>query len=111
VSGGQTLTGSTKKFLCYDPLLDNWEERSPMLQMTMNHSMAEVQNNLYVIGGNVEDNYGFPVPVIAIEKYCPVANQWTLCQRSLNIREAGVCVIDQKIYMLVVLMVNITCQR
>jgi kelch-like protein 9/13 len=28
----------------------------------------------------------------------PVANQWTLCQRSLNIREAGVCVIDQKIY-------------
>jgi kelch-like protein 9/13 len=45
----------------------------------MNHSMAEVQNNLYVIGGNVEDNYGFPVPVIAIEKYCPVANQWTLC--------------------------------
>jgi hypothetical protein len=98
VSGGQTLTGSTKKFLCYDPLLDNWEERSPMLQMRMNHSMAEVQNNLYVIGGNVEDNYGFPVPVIAIEKYCPVANQWTLCQRSLNIREAGVCVIDQKIY-------------
>jgi kelch-like protein 9/13 len=63
-------------------LLDNWEERSPMLQMRMNHSMAEVQNNLYVIGGNVEDNYGFPVPVIAIEKYCPVANQWTLCQRS-----------------------------
>jgi kelch-like protein 9/13 len=55
-----------------------------------------VGDKLYVVGGNIEDSYGFPVPIISIERYCPDANQWTLCQSTCNIREAGAAVLKDK---------------
>lgn len=98
ISGGQKFTGCCSQLSCYDPESDLWEDKEPMLNARCNHSMAEVANKLYITGGNIEDGYGFAVPVISIETYCPVSNQWTLCKRTLNIREAGSCVVGSKIY-------------
>ncbi|XP_046563463.1 kelch-like protein 26 [Haliotis rubra] len=98
ISGGQRFSGCCNNLACYTPASDSWEERAPMIHSRCNHVMVEVKDKLYVIGGNIEDSYGFPVPIIAIEKYCPVANQWSLCERTVNIREAGASVLDNKVY-------------
>ena len=52
---------------------------------------------LYVVGGNIEDSYGFPVPIISVEKYCPDTDQWTLCSSTCNIREAGAAPLGGKV--------------
>lgn len=97
VSGGQVFAGTWKKLFAYGPEEDTWEERAPMLQNRLNHVMMEVQEKIYVIGGNIEDAYGFPIPITEIEKYCPIANQWTVCKAKFNIREAGSCVLNNDI--------------
>lgn len=97
VSGGQVFAGTWKKLFAYCPEEDTWEERAPMLQNRLNHVMMEVQEKIYVIGGNIEDAYGFPIPITEIEKYCPIANQWTVCKAKFNIREAGSCVLNNDI--------------
>ncbi|KAK7114440.1 hypothetical protein V1264_000499 [Littorina saxatilis] len=98
ISGGQRFSGCSSNVVCYTPETDVWEDRSSMLNGRCNHVMLEVGEKLYVIGGNIEDSYGFPVPIIAIERYCPGTDQWTLCQSTCNIREAGASVLDSKIY-------------
>ncbi|ESO98335.1 hypothetical protein LOTGIDRAFT_114310 [Lottia gigantea] len=98
ISGGQRFSGCCKDVLCYTPSTDSWEVKAPLLNARCTHVMACVQDHLYVFGGNIEDNYGFPVPIIAIEIYHPETDQWTLCARTLNIREAGACVMDDRIY-------------
>lgn len=98
ISGGQRFSGCSSSVVCYTPEADIWEDRSSMMHGRCNHVMVEVSEKLYVIGGNIEDGYGFPVPIIGIERYCPVADQWTLCQSTCNIREAGASVLDGKVY-------------
>lgn len=98
ISGGQRFSGCSNNMVCYTPETDVWEERASMLNGRCNHVMVEVSGKLYVIGGNIEDSYGFPVPIIAVERYCPLADQWTVCQSTCNIREAGASVLDNKVY-------------
>lgn len=97
VSGGQVFAGTWKKLFSYTPEEDTWEERAPMLQNRLNHVMMDVKDKIYVIGGNIEDAYGFPIPITEIERYCPKANQWTVCKAKFNIREAGSCVLNDAI--------------
>ncbi|XP_048765786.1 kelch-like protein 26 [Ostrea edulis] len=97
VSGGQVFVGTWKKLFAYSPSEDTWEERASMLQNRLNHVMMEVKEKIYVIGGNIEDVYGFPIPIAEIERYCPSANQWTVCKAKFNIREAGSCVLNNTI--------------
>lgn len=61
-------------------------------------NLTQVESKLYVVGGNVEDGYGFPVPIITIEVYSPNVDQWTICRTTCNIREAGAAVHDNKMY-------------
>lgn len=98
VSGGQKFDGCCNDLERYDPLTDMWERKAPMTHARLNHNMVTINNRIYAMCGNIEDSYGFPVPVIAIEYYMPDKDQWTLCQKTLNIREAGACVLDDKIY-------------
>lgn len=98
ISGGQRFSGCCNNVICYDPDGDSWEEKAPMLNARLNHVMLSVNDKLYVLGGNIEDGYGFPVPVITIEIYNPGINQWCCCKKTMNIREAGACVLDNKIY-------------
>ena len=98
ISGGQRFSGCSCSVVRYLPDLDEWEDCASMLNGRCNHVMIEVQQKLYVIGGNIEDGYGFPVPIIAIEYYCPEADQWTLCKSTCNIREAGASALDDSIY-------------
>ncbi|KAK6184999.1 hypothetical protein SNE40_007331 [Patella caerulea] len=98
ISGGQRFSGCCKNVLCYTPETDTWDEKSNLVHGGCTHVMACVNDRLYVFGGNIEDNYGFPVPIIAIETYNPLTDQWTICDKTLNIREAGACVLDDKIY-------------
>ena len=61
--------------------------------------MAAVGDCLYVVGGNIEDSYGFPMPVSAVEMLDPATmSSWTSCNALINIREAGVAVVDNTIY-------------
>ena len=98
VSGGQKFDGCCNDLERYDTEVDMWEKRCPMNHARLNHNMVTVNSKIYVMCGNIEDSYGFPVPVINIEYYLPETDQWTACQKSLNIREAGASVFADKIY-------------
>ncbi|KAH3769879.1 kelch-like protein 13 isoform X2 [Dreissena polymorpha] len=98
VSGGQKFDGCCNDLEMYDPVDDMWVKRSPMMSARLNHNMITVKDRIYCLCGNIEDNMGFPVPVITIEYYTPSNDQWTVCQKTLNIREAGACLMDDKIY-------------
>ncbi|GFO30458.1 kelch-like protein 26 [Plakobranchus ocellatus] len=98
ISGGQRFSGCAKNMSVFTPALNLWEEKTPMLNGRCNHVMMEVQEKLYVIGGNIEDSYGFPVPIIAMEFYCPQTDQWSMCKTNCNIREAGAATLNDKIF-------------
>ena len=98
VSGGQKFDGYCNNVLSYNPITDIWHEECPLINARSNHEMVELSQVLYVIGGNTEDSYGFPVPTTSIEIFRPRTQQWTLCKMTLNIREAGACVIRDEIY-------------
>ena len=98
ISGGQKFDGHCNNMLSYNPENDQWKEEPPMIHQRSNHVMLEVRDKLYVIGGNTEDSYGFPVPCINIETYDPSTKVWTDLKATINIREAGACVQDDKIY-------------
>ncbi|PAA60750.1 hypothetical protein BOX15_Mlig033334g1, partial [Macrostomum lignano] len=98
VSGGQRYDGYCDSLICYEPDSELWASRAAMLNKRGNHIMECVGSRLFVLGGNVEDIYGFPVPVTPIESYNSIADQWTLLRCSITIREAGSCVLDSRIY-------------
>ena len=98
VSGGQKFDGCCSDLECYEPDTDIWEKRCPMTHSRLNHNMITMNNKIYVMCGNMEDSYGFPVPVIAIEYYTPFTDQWTVCQKTLNIREAGASAFEDRIF-------------
>jgi len=83
----------------YDPVGDAWRDEPPLLYPRSNHSMASVGERLYVVGGNIEDSYGFPMPVSTVEMLEPsTMSLWTSCKALINIREAGVTVLENAIY-------------
>ena len=98
ISGGQKFDGYCNTVLSYIPSKDFWAEEPHLLSARSNHNMAEVGGYLYVLGGNVEDAYGFPVPVTSIERFDPISRSWCMCSATLNIREAGCCVYKSCIY-------------
>ncbi|WAR12865.1 KLH26-like protein [Mya arenaria] len=98
ISGGQKFDGCCSDLEMYDPRMDLWEKRSPMNNARLNHNMVTVNFRIFSMCGNIEDSMGFPVPVITIEYYTPSKDQWTVCTKTMNIREAGACLIDDKIY-------------
>jgi len=99
VSGGQKFDGHTRCVISYDPVGDVWRDEPPLLYPRSNHSMTSVGERLYVVGGNIEDSYGFPVPVSTVEMLEPsTMSLWTSCKALINIREAGVAVLDSTIY-------------
>lgn len=51
-----------------------------------------------MIGGNIEDSYGFPVAVTSIEMFAPPIGLWTTCQAVVNVREAGTAVLADRVY-------------
>lgn len=99
MSGGQKFDGHSRCVVSYDPVGDVWKDEPPLLYPRSNHSMATVGERLYVVGGNIEDSYGFPMPVSVVEMFEPsTMSSWTSCSAVINIREAGVAVLDSTIY-------------
>jgi len=99
VTGGQKFDGHSRCVVSYDPVGDIWRDEPSLLHPRSNHSMATVGGRLYVVGGNVEDSYGFPMPVSAVEMFDPATmSSWTSCSAVVNIREAGIAVLDSAIY-------------
>ena len=99
ISGGQRLEGYCDKMMSYDQDTDTWRDEEALLHPRTNHIMATLLGSVYVVGGNVEDSYGFPVPITSIEAYSQETQQWTVCKFVLSIREAGACVVDDKLYL------------
>lgn len=100
ICGGRKFTGHCKDVMCFSPDKDQWKEETPLMFSRSNHSMLEVKDYIYVIGGSIDDPYGFSVAVTSIERFCLDSRQWTLCEAQLNIREAGACTLDGKIYII-----------
>ncbi len=96
--GGQKFDGHCSYVKVYNPPQDKWQSEQPMYHARSNHVAVEAANNIFVLGGNTEDSYGFPVPVTSIERFNPLTHQWTICEAQLNIRESGACVVDDTIY-------------
>uniref|UniRef100_A0A1I8F907 BTB domain-containing protein n=1 Tax=Macrostomum lignano TaxID=282301 RepID=A0A1I8F907_9PLAT len=59
VSGGQRYDGYCDSLICYEPDSELWASRAAMLNKRGNHIMECVGSRLFVLGGNVEDIYGF----------------------------------------------------
>lgn len=91
-SGGTRHDGFSDSLKRFNPHLNQWQDCPPMHCRRANHIMECVRGHLFVLGGNVEDNYSFPVPVEPVERYDPVTEQWTLMKTRITIREAGSCV-------------------
>ncbi|KAK2188925.1 hypothetical protein NP493_119g01051 [Ridgeia piscesae] len=100
ISGGQKFEGHCKTMLSYDAQNDMWSEAPSLLSPRCNHSMAAVADSLFVLGGNTEDSYGFPVPVTSVDMYTPSTKTWCICETSINIREAGCCIVGKHIYLI-----------
>jgi len=99
VTGGQKFDGHSRAVVSYDPVSDAWRDEPPLVYPRSNHSMAAAAGRLYVLGGNIEDSYGFPMPVSAVEMFDPATmSSWTSCSAPVNVREAGVAVLDSAIY-------------
>ncbi|XP_074645691.1 kelch-like protein 9 [Tubulanus polymorphus] len=98
LSGGQRFDGFSDQLFAYDSATDLWQEKTPMFTSRANHAMETVKGKIYIIGGNVEDSYFFAVPRTRIECYNPTLDQWTVCKSSLAVREAGSCVLNNRIY-------------
>ena len=98
VSGGQKFDGHCRNMFSYNPTQDMWKEEPGMIHPRSNHVMVAVSERLYVIGGNTEDPYGFPVSCTSIEIYSPTTRTWSLTQAEFNIREAGAFVLNDNIY-------------
>jgi kelch-like protein 9/13 len=99
VSGGQKFDGHSRCVLSFDPVSETWRDEPALMFARSNHSMAAISGRLFVIGGNVEDSYGFPMPVTTVEMFAPTSmTMWTSCTAVINIREAGVAVLGTSIY-------------
>ena len=98
ICGGQQFDGHCNTVLSYSPKEDTWQDEPPLCFARSNHSLLAVKDSLYVIGGNIDDQYGFSISVTAIEKLSLDTKQWTICTSTLNIREAGACVLNNRIY-------------
>ena len=98
ISGGQKFEGHCNNVMSYNPAANTWRSEESLIHARSNHNMVTVGDDMYVIGGCVEDQYGFPIPVTTIEQYNPDAGHWTTCEGDVNIREAGACVMDKRIY-------------
>ena len=98
ISGGQQFSGFSRQVYSYDPEENRWDEQPMLINARSNHIMVEFKGNLYVIGGNKEDGYGFPVATPSIEMFVPSTKTWTLCSATLNIRKAACCTLNDKIF-------------
>ena len=98
ICGGQKFDGHCNKVLSYLPEKDQWNEEPSLHSSRSNHMALELHGFIYVLGGNTEDSYGFPVPITSIERFDPSKRQWTVCEAVLNIREAGCCLKQGSIY-------------
>ena len=98
ISGGQKFDGYCRTVMSYDITDDSWREEPQLIHARCNHEMVELKGIIYVQGGNTEDSYGFPIPTTSIEMLLPDSGAWTLCKATLNIREAGACVLNEQIY-------------
>ena len=62
--------------------------------------MVEWGGRLVVIGGNVDDPDELPVNVPSTETLVPSTGVWTACKTPISVREAGVIVMDDKVYVI-----------
>ena len=56
----------------YDPIANQWQQKTDMPTARFGHSCAVVEGRIYVIGGSAQGL----VPVAAVEMYDPVADRW-----------------------------------
>ena len=98
VAGGHAFEGICSNVYSFSITHGIWREEPSLSHPRANHNMLAVGHNIFVLGGNVEDTYGFPLPVTTVEKFNPTTLSWSILDISLNIREAGTAVFDKHIY-------------
>ena len=114
ISGGITHDSFQKELLCYDPIQDAWEQKSPMtgeLEFTQEksliifivvrglHCMTTYVDKLFVIGGNHFRGSTDYDDVLDCEFYSPGLDQWTRVSPMLTGQsDVGIAVYNHKIY-------------
>ncbi|XP_078279631.1 kelch-like protein 26 isoform X1 [Rhinoraja longicauda] len=99
ISGGYGITIEDKKSLhCYSPETDVWEQKTPMNEPRVLHSMVGANGRIYALGGRM-DHVDHCFDVLAVEYYIPETDQWTtVSPMRTGQSEAGCCVLQRKIY-------------
>ena len=87
---------------CFDPVKNKWEVKAKPCQPHIGSSLIEVNNRLYVVGGNVPFNgrpYGNPAPV---ELYDEVNNTWSVVEQNhIPPNNLGAVEIQGKVYFII----------
>lgn len=100
ISGGldHDLVLSSMRY--YDPILDTWNLRAPMLTARADHVMLSLRQKLYVCGGWREDSEtGNRVLVDTIDCYDVTKNCWEIVTKVPTPRyHAGIVGLDDKIF-------------
>ncbi|XP_077049665.1 kelch-like protein 36 [Siphateles boraxobius] len=105
ISGGHDyqIGPYRRDMLSYDPkTADTWTERQAMILARGWHSMASLEDRIYVIGGSDDHEDSMErFDVLGVEAFDPQTDQWTkIAPLRYPNSEAGVAVLDGKIYVL-----------
>ncbi|KTG40152.1 hypothetical protein cypCar_00012316, partial [Cyprinus carpio] len=105
ISGGHDyqIGPYRRDMLSYDPkTADTWTERQAMILARGWHSMASLDDRIYVIGGSDDHEDSMErFDVLGVEAFDPQTDQWTkIAPLKYPNSEAGVAVLDGKIYVL-----------
>ncbi|CAO2813579.1 unnamed protein product [Amaranthus hypochondriacus] len=76
VIGGLSRTSALRCVWRYDPILNVWNEVSPMLTARAYSKTGVINNKLYVVGG-VNKHRGSLTPLQSAEVYDPETDQWS----------------------------------
>ncbi|XP_010541375.1 PREDICTED: F-box/kelch-repeat protein At1g22040-like [Tarenaya hassleriana] len=76
VLGGLSKSCTANSVLRFDPVLNKWNEVSPMLESRAYSKTGILNNKLYVVGGINHGRGGFS-PLRSAEVYDPSANAWS----------------------------------
>ena len=87
---------------CFDPVKNKWEVKATPCQNHFGSSVIEVNNRLYVVGGNVSFSggpCGNPAPV---ELYDEVNNTWSVVEQNhIPPNNLGAVEIEGKVYFII----------
>ena len=87
---------------CFDPVKNKWELKAKPCQPHFGSSLIEVNNRLYVVGGNISYNRGPCGNPAKVELYDEVNNTWSVVEQNhIPPNNLGAVELEGKVYFII----------